>query len=118
MVRRGHNYSLIHQHRTASNGIGLNPAIIRRLPISVQHHLTLTMSKKTDNQEMQQSPELAKLLLDGSLTLEAKTREELAETANTIIAEANGQQIGAGAVGQNYDNGMYCLTLNIINSKD
>lgn len=76
------------------------------------------MSKKTDNQKKQQSPELGKLLLDGSLTLEAKTREELVEKTNAIIAEANGQQIGAGAVGQNYETGMYCLTLNIINSKD
>ena len=69
------------------------------------------MSKKTENTEQTQQPDFVKELLEnGTTTITAKTREELTEMVNEIPADCS---YGAGAVGQDRDNGLFVLRLDI-----
>lgn len=72
------------------------------------------MSKKTtETTETQQPDYVAELLLNGTVTLTANTREELAEMVDNIPAECH---YGAGAVGKNPDTGLFSLRLDITNN--
>ncbi len=81
--------------------------------------LIKTMSKKNetpavdgspvDNQP-QQPAHVAELLLNGTITLKAKSRDELAEMVNDIPADCS---YGAGAVGFNPETGMYSLRIDL-----
>lgn len=68
------------------------------------------MSKKTDT-ETKQPAHVAELLLNGTVTLTAKTREELAAMVNDIPADCS---YGAGAVGRNPETGEFSLRLDLI----
>ena len=71
------------------------------------------MSKKTtETTETKQPDYVAELLLNGTVTLTANTREELAEMVDNIPAECH---YGAGAVGKNPDTGLFSLRLDIMN---
>ena len=54
---------------------------------------------------------VADLLLNGTTTLTAPTRDGLAEMVNEIPADV---RYGAGAVGQNRDTGLFSLRIDII----
>ena len=68
------------------------------------------MSKKTT--ETKQPDYVAELLLNGTVTLTANTREELAEMVDNIPAECH---YGAGAVGKDRETGVFSLRLDIMN---
>ena len=70
------------------------------------------MSKKTEQTETKQPDYVAELLLNGTVTLTANTREELAEMVDNIPAECH---YGAGAVGKNPDTGLFSLRIDITN---
>lgn len=72
------------------------------------------MSKATTQapSEPMQPAYMEELLNNGTVVLEAKSREELAEMVDTIPAET---RYGAGAVGRNKETGVYTLRLDIIN---
>ena len=73
------------------------------------------MSNKKKNQTEQQAASqpdyVADLLKNGTTTLTAQTREELAEMVNEIPADV---RIGAGAVGQNRDTGLFSIRIDIL----
>ena len=74
------------------------------------------MSKKTDTpqaqeQAAQQPAHVVELLDKGTVTLQAKTREELADQIDNIPAEV---RYAAGAIGKNPTTGLYQLRLDII----
>jgi hypothetical protein len=74
------------------------------------------MSNKKKNQTEQQAAQpdyVADLLKNGTTTLTAPTREELAEMVNEIPADV---RIGTGAVGQNRDTGLFSIRIDIIKS--
>jgi hypothetical protein len=64
------------------------------------------------NQEQNQPAYVAELLLNGTVTLTANTREELAEMVDNIPAECH---YGAGAVGRHPETGLYSLRIDITN---
>ena len=69
------------------------------------------MSKKTtETTETQQPDYVAELLLNGTVTLTANTREELAEMVDNIPAECH---YGAGAVGRHPETGLYSLRIDL-----
>ena len=68
------------------------------------------MSKKIETEQTQQPDFVKELLENGTTTITAKTREELIEMVNTIPADCS---YGAGAVGQDRDNGLFVLRLDI-----
>jgi hypothetical protein len=71
------------------------------------------MSKKTnETTETKQPDYVAELLLNGTVTLTANTREELAEMVDNIPAECH---YGAGAVGKNPETGAFTLRVDITN---
>ena len=71
------------------------------------------MSKKTTKTtETQQPAFVEELLKNGTVTLTANTREELAEMVDNIPAECH---YGAGAVGKNPDTGLFSLRIDITN---
>lgn len=63
-------------------------------------------------EETKQLTFVDKLLLEGTVTLTAKTREELSEMVNGIPAEV---KYGAGAVGQDFEHGVFTLQVSVIN---
>ena len=71
-----------------------------------------TKEKITDeqNQEQNQPAYVAELLLNGTVTLTANTREELAEMVDNIPAECH---YGAGAVGRHPETGLYSLRIDL-----
>lgn len=69
-------------------------------------------SPSVDNQN-QQPDYVAELLKNGTATLKAKTREELAGMVNLIPADVH---YAAGAVGHNLDTGDFSLRVDITNS--
>ena len=74
------------------------------------------MSNKKKNQTEQQAAQpdyVADLLKNGTTTLTAPTREELAEMVNEIPADV---RIGTGAIGQNRDTGLFSIRIDIIKS--
>ena len=69
------------------------------------------MSKKTtETTETQQPDYVAELLLNGTVTLTANTREELAEMIDNIPADV---RYAAGAVGYNPETGAFTLRVDI-----
>ena len=71
------------------------------------------MSKKTtETTETKQPDYVAELLLNGTVTLTANTREELAEMVNDIPADV---RYAAGAVGHNPETGVFTLRVDITN---
>lgn len=62
------------------------------------------------NQEQNQPAYVAELLLNGTVTLTASTREDLAAMVNDIPAECS---YGAGAVGRNPETGLYSLRIDL-----
>ena len=71
------------------------------------------MSKKTtETTETKQPDYVAELLLNGTVTLTANTREALAEMVNEIPADCH---YGAGAVGFNPETGAFTLRVDILN---
>ena len=71
------------------------------------------MSKKKVNQPKTQDPDyVSELLEKGTVTLTAKTREELAEMTDSIPASC---RYGAGAIGKNRETGLFTLRIDIIN---
>lgn len=70
------------------------------------------MSKKTtETTETKQPDYVAELLLNGTVTLTANTREELAEMVNDIPADV---RYCAGAVGFNPETGAFTLRVDIV----
>ena len=61
-------------------------------------------------QETNQPAYVAELLLNGTVTLTANTREELAEMVDNIPAECH---YGAGAVGRHPETGLYSLRIDL-----
>ena len=66
------------------------------------------MSKKTETSK--QPAHVAELLLNGTVTITAKTRDELAKMVDEIPAECS---YGAGAVGRNPETGDFSLRLDL-----
>ena len=62
------------------------------------------------NQEQNQPAYVAELLLNGTVTLTANTREELAEMVDNIPADCH---YGAGAVGRHPETGLYSLRIDL-----
>ena len=71
------------------------------------------MSTKNETPETKQPDFVADLLLNGTTTITAKTRDELAEMVNDIPAEV---KYGVGAVGYNHETGNFSLRLDITNN--
>ena len=71
------------------------------------------MSKKPTKNETGQPAFVQELLEYRTVTIMAKTRDELAEMVNDIPADV---RYGAGAVGMNPETGDFSLRLDIINS--
>ena len=69
--------------------------------------MILTMSKKTNTE---QAAFVEELLKNGTTTITAKSRDELAEMVNNIPADVH---YGAGAVGFNHETATYSLRLDI-----
>ena len=72
--------------------------------------MILTMSKKTNTD---QPAYIDELLKNGTTTITAKSRDELAEMVNNIPADCS---YGAGAVGYNPETGDFSLRLDIMNN--
>ena len=70
------------------------------------------MSKKPTKNETEQPAFVEELLKNGTATITAKTRDELAKMVNDIPADV---KYGAGAVGMNPETGVFSLRLDIIN---
>ena len=68
------------------------------------------MSKKDENSQTQQPAFVEELLKNGTTTITAKSRDELAEMVNNIPADVH---YGAGAVGFNHETATYSLRLDI-----
>lgn len=66
-----------------------------------------------EQQAASQPDYVADLLKNGTTTLTAQTRDELAEMLDQIPADV---RIGAGAVGQNRDTGLFSIRIDIIKS--
>ena len=62
------------------------------------------------NQEQNQPAYVAELLLNGTVTLTASSREDLAAMVNDIPAECS---YGAGAVGRHPETGEYSLRVDL-----
>jgi hypothetical protein len=74
----------------------------------------MTKTKKNQTEQQAAQPDyVADLLKNGTTTLTAPTREELAEMVNEIPADV---RIGTGAVGQNRDTGLFSIRIDIIKS--
>lgn len=66
-----------------------------------------------EQQPASQPDYVADLLKNGTTTLTAPTRDELGEMLDQIPADV---RIGAGAVGQNRDTGLFSIRIDIIKS--
>ena len=74
----------------------------------------MTKTKKNQTEQQAAQPDyVADLLKNGTATLTAPTREELAEMLDQIPADV---RVGAGAVGQNRDTGLFSIRIDIIKS--
>ena len=62
------------------------------------------------NQEQNQPAYVAELLLNGTVTLTAATREDLTAMVNDIPADCS---YGAGAVGRHPETGLYSLRIDL-----
>ena len=71
-----------------------------------------TKTEAPQEQQAASQPDyVADLLKNGSTTLTAPTREELAEMVNEIPADV---RVGAGAVGRNSETGAFTLLIHLI----
>ena len=77
--------------------------------------MTKTKKNQTEQQAVSQPDYVADLLKNGTTTLTAPTREELAEMVNEIPADV---RIGAGAVGRNSETGAFTLLIHLIKNKE
>jgi hypothetical protein len=73
----------------------------------------MTKKKNQTEQQAAQPDYVADLLKNGTTTITAPTREELAEMLDQIPADV---RIGTGAVGQNRDTGLFSIRIDIIKS--
>ena len=73
------------------------------------------MSKKNESTQAQQPEFLGELLLNGSVTLKAKSIDALNEMVNEIPADCS---YGAGAVGRNRETGEYSLRIDLTTTKE
>lgn len=71
----------------------------------------MTKKKNQTEQQAAQPDYVADLLKNGTTTLTAQTREELAEMVNEIPADV---RIGTGAIGQNRDTGLFSIRIDIL----
>lgn len=72
----------------------------------------MTKTKKNQTEQQAAQPDyVADLLKNGTTTLTAPTRDELAEMVNEIPADV---RIGTGAVGQNRDTGLFSIRIDIL----
>ena len=62
-------------------------------------------------QEEQRPAYIDELLTNGTAILTAKTRDELAEMVNDIPADC---KYGAGAIGKNYETGVFTLQVDLV----
>lgn len=69
-------------------------------------------TETTETTETKQPAFVEELLKNGTVTLSANTREELAEMVNDIPADC---KYMAGAVGHNPDTGLFSLRIDITN---
>lgn len=73
-----------------------------------------TKTEAPQEQQAASQPDyVADLLKNGTTTLTAQTRDELAEMLDQIPADV---RVGAGAVGQNRDTGLFSIRIDIIKS--
>lgn len=72
-----------------------------------------TTDTATGGSAAEQPAYIGDLLLNGTTVLTAPTRDELAEMVNEIPADV---RVGAGAVGQNRDTGLFSIRIDIIKS--
>jgi hypothetical protein len=73
-----------------------------------------TKTEAPQEQQAASQPDyVADLLKNGTTTLTAPTRDELGEMLDQIPADV---RIGAGAVGQNRDTGLFSIRIDIIKS--
>ena len=71
-----------------------------------------TKTEAPQEQQAASQPDyVADLLKNGTTTLTAPTREELGEMLDQIPADV---RVGAGAVGQNRDTGLFSIRIDII----
>lgn len=76
----------------------------------------MTKTKKNQTEQQAAQPDyVADLLKNGTTTLTAPTREELAEMVNEIPADV---RIGTGAVGRNSETGAFTLLIHLIKNKE
>ena len=74
---------------------------------------TVISDSVANTPQPQQTAYIDELLKNGTTTLKAKTRDELAEMVNNIPADCS---YGAGAVGYNPETGDFSLRLDITNN--
>jgi hypothetical protein len=73
-----------------------------------------TKTEAPQEQQAASQPDyVADLLKNGTTTLTAPTRDELGEMLDQIPADV---RVGAGAVGQNRDTGLFSIRIDIIKS--
>ena len=72
------------------------------------------MSKNNETSQTKQPPYVGELLLNGTVTLTAKTRDELTEMVGEIPVDV---KYGAGAVGRNRETGEFTIRIDLT-SKD
>lgn len=73
-----------------------------------------TKTEAPQEQQAASQPDyVADLLKNGTTTLTAQTRDELGEMLDQIPADV---RVGAGAVGQNRDTGLFSIRIDIIKS--
>jgi len=73
-----------------------------------------TKTEAPQEQQAASQPDyVADLLKNGNTTLTAPTRDELGEMLDQIPADV---RVGAGAVGQNRDTGLFSIRIDIIKS--
>ena len=74
--------------------------------------MSKTKKKAIDEQNEQQQPAFVEeLMKNGTVTLTAKSADAFGEMINQIPAEV---RYGAGAVGRDYDHGVFTLRIDII----
>ena len=75
--------------------------------------MTKKTTETTETTETKQPAHVSELLLNGTVVLTAKTRDELAKMVDEIPADV---KYGAGAVGKNFETGVFTLRLDVINN--
>lgn len=78
------------------------------------------MSKKKTNNQVQvaaKNPQVEELLKNGKVIVSAKSHDELLAKVAEIIAECKAGEVGAGAVGQNFETGGFEQRLDVVNKK-